>query len=192
MKTIESALADDHMRHVNGDLLGTLEIIDAGCCPCRAWPDRRPRLCYIYRSLTEAAVLGAYPRLFGHSLDTKKRKPRSKQVKTGKLWKSGRGRMNPTPARENRRIPTIPAGWAEPLHVGSSPTGGTRGRRPENVEIPTFSGLLFFRPHGRLATFWTRKNQSRLWTRSSTRVDTPNRSSSNRSAYTSSVIAALL
>lgn len=127
MKTIESALADDHMRHVNGDLLGTLELIDACCCPCRAWPDRRPRLCYIYRSLTEAAVLGAYPRLFGHSLDTKKRKPWSKQVKTGKLWKSGRGRMNPTPARENRRIPTIPAGWAEPLHVGSSPTGGTTG-----------------------------------------------------------------
>lgn len=35
--------------------------------------------------------------------------------------------MNPTPAMENRRIPTIPTGWAESLHVGSSPTGGTTG-----------------------------------------------------------------
>lgn len=34
------------------------------------------------------ARLGGH-RTFGHSLDTKKRKPRSKQVKTGKLWKSG-------------------------------------------------------------------------------------------------------
>ena len=33
MKTIESALADDHMRHVNGDLLGTLELIETGLLP---------------------------------------------------------------------------------------------------------------------------------------------------------------
>ena len=157
-------------------------------------PQQRPDPPHLGRRLgccLTHARLGKH-RTFGHSLDTKKRKPRSKQVKTGKLRKNGRGRINPTPARENRRIPTIPAGRAEPLHVGSSPTGGTRGRRPENVEIPTFSGLLHFRPKGRLATVWTRKNQSRLWTRSSTRVDTPSRSSSNRSAYTSSVIAALL
>lgn len=31
------------------------------CCQYRAWTDRRRRLSYINRSLTEAAVLGAYP-----------------------------------------------------------------------------------------------------------------------------------
>ena len=65
--------------------------------------------------------------------------------------------MNLTPARENRRIPTIPTGWAEPLHVGSSPTGGTKGRGPEIVEIPTITGPHRIRPHAGLDTFWTRK-----------------------------------
>lgn len=40
METIE-VLADDRMRAVNGDLLGTLELIERGCCQCRTWTYRQ-------------------------------------------------------------------------------------------------------------------------------------------------------
>ena len=79
---------------------------------------------------------------------------------------------------------------------GSSPPSSTSGRRLENIEIPTFSGL-FFSLRKRLETRKKHKKSTETaHTHPTERTNpsmpdaTSSKSESNKSAYTSNVIAA--
>ena len=104
------------------------------CCPRRMW-------------------LGSPPP-FGHVLDTKKRKPHPKRVKTGKHRKTQQQRANPTAATEkprlkpiSRRGHTVGDEGLEPpapnrRQRSAAPSCGSRCNRPSSRALSSLSSAI--------------------------------------------------